>query len=142
MIESITGIGRINVGNLRRMENKSQAISKNFVKPLKYVCLTHNDLDACGCVAVLEETLKPIKYFYTNKKVSVIMEDRIKDNTIDVIDIDHDAGEYAQLGGDYIKLLDWLEETGRNYPIHIHSMNPVGVENMRRIIKRNGWIEV
>ena len=45
-------------------------------------------------------------------------------------------------GGDYIKLLDWLEETGRNYPIRIHSMNPVGVENMRRIIERNGWTEV
>lgn len=45
-------------------------------------------------------------------------------------------------GGDYIKLLDWFEETGRNYPIHIHSMNPVGVENMRRIIKRNGWKEI
>lgn len=66
MIESITGIGRINVGNLRRMENKSQVVSKNIVKPLKYVCLTHNDLDACGCVAILEETLKPVKYFYTN----------------------------------------------------------------------------
>ena len=61
---------------------------------------------------------------------------------IEVIDIDHDAGEYAQYGGDYIRLLDWLEETGRNYPIHIHSMNPVGVENMRRIIERNGWKEV
>lgn len=61
---------------------------------------------------------------------------------IEVIDIDHDAGEYAQYGGDYIKLLDWLEETGRNYRIHIHSMNPVGVENMRAIIKRNGWREV
>ena len=60
----------------------------------------------------------------------------------DVIDIDHDAGDYASDGGDYIKLLDWLEETGRNYPIHIHSMNPVGVENMRRIIQRNGWKEV
>ena len=59
-----------------------------------------------------------------------------------IIDIDHDAGEYAYDGGDYIKLLDWLEETGRNYPIHIHSMNPVGVENMRRIIQRNGWKEV
>ena len=43
---------------------------------------------------------------------------------------------------DYIKLFDWLEETGRNYPIHIHSINPVGVENMRRIIERNGWTEV
>ena len=61
---------------------------------------------------------------------------------IEVIDIDHDAGEYALYGGDYIKLLDWLEETGRNYPIHIHSMNPVGVANMRRIIQKNGWKEV
>lgn len=61
---------------------------------------------------------------------------------IDLIDIDHDAGSYANDGGDYIKLLDWLEETGRNYPIRIHSINPVGVENMRRIIKRNNWKEV
>jgi hypothetical protein len=61
---------------------------------------------------------------------------------IELIDIDHDAGDYASDGGDYIKLLDWLEETGRNYPIHIHSMNTVGVENMRRIIQRNGWKEV
>lgn len=61
---------------------------------------------------------------------------------IELIDIDHDAGEYATDGGDYIKLLDWLEENGMNYPIRIHSMNPVGVENMRRIIQRNDWIEV
>ena len=61
---------------------------------------------------------------------------------IDVIDIDHDAGQFAEDGGDYIKLLDWLEETGRNYPIHIHSMNPVGVANMRAIIERNGWEEI
>jgi hypothetical protein len=61
---------------------------------------------------------------------------------IELIDIDHDAGEYAWDGGDYIKLLDWLEETGRNYPIRIHSMNPVGVANMRAIIQRNGWTEV
>ena len=61
---------------------------------------------------------------------------------IELIDIDHDAGDYAWDGGDYIKLLDWLEKTGRNYPIRIHSMNPVGVENMRAIIRRNGWTEV
>lgn len=61
---------------------------------------------------------------------------------IELIDIDHDAGDYACDGGDYIKLLDWLEETGRNYPIRIHSMNPVGVQNMRAIIERNGWTEV
>ena len=61
---------------------------------------------------------------------------------VELIDIDHDAGDYAYDGGDYIKLLDWLEETGRNYPIRIHSMNPVGVANMRAIIERNGWTEV
>lgn len=26
--------------------------------------------------------------------------------------------------------------------IRIHSMNPVGVQNMRAIIQRNGWTEV
>ena len=61
---------------------------------------------------------------------------------IELIDIDHDAGDFAPDGGDYIKLLDWLEETGRNYPIRIHSMNSVGVANMRAIIERNGWIEI
>lgn len=55
------------------------------------------------------------------------------------IDIDHDAGDFAKDGGDYIKLLDWLEETGRKYPIRIHSMNSVGVENMRAIVEKNGW---
>lgn len=60
---------------------------------------------------------------------------------IELIDMDHDAGDYAHLGGDYIELLNWLEETGRNYPIRIHSMNPVGIANMRRIIERNGWKE-
>jgi hypothetical protein len=62
--------------------------------------------------------------------------------TFEIIDIDHDAGDYARDGGDYIKLLDWLEETGRNYPIRIHSANAVGIANMRRIIQRNGWREV
>lgn len=61
---------------------------------------------------------------------------------IEFIDIDHDAGDYASDGGDYIRLLDWLEETDRNYPIRIHSQNPAGVANMRRIIERNGWKEV
>ena len=61
---------------------------------------------------------------------------------IELIDIDHDAGNFMTDGGDYIKLLDWLEATGRNYPIRIHSMNPVGVANMRAIIELNGWKEI
>ena len=65
-----------------------------------------------------------------------------EDYKVELIDLDHDAGDYAGEGGDYIRLLDWLEETKRNYPIRIHSMNVVGVENMRRIIRHNGWTEV
>ena len=61
---------------------------------------------------------------------------------IELINLDHDAGKFACDGGDYINILNWLEETGRNYPIHIHSMNPVGVENIKRIIEHNGWKEV
>ena len=79
-------------------------------------------------------------------KEITINEDRIKEgydeSFIELIDIDHDSGDYWQYGGDYIELLNWLEETGRNYPIRIHSMNPVGAENMRRIIRKNGWTEV
>ena len=67
---------------------------------------------------------------------------RFFDDTLAFIDCDHDAGDYAADGGDYIRFLDWLEETGRNYPIRIHSMNPVGVANMRAIIERNGWKEI
>ena len=62
-----------------------------------------------------------------------------------LISLDHDAGDYAKYGGDYIKFLDWLEEkklVDDRYSFHIHSMNPVGVQNMRNIIQHNGWKEV
>jgi hypothetical protein len=62
---------------------------------------------------------------------------------IELLDMDHDAGDFASDGGDYIEILNWLEEYMICYfPIRIHSMNPVGVENIRRIIQRNGWNEV
>lgn len=61
---------------------------------------------------------------------------------IEIIDLDHDAGDYARFGGNYINILNWMEETGRSYPIRVHSMNPVGRGNMRRIIRKNGWVEI
>lgn len=70
-------------------------------------------------------------YKKSNPKYSVAM-----------IDLDHDAGDSAEFGGDYIKILDWLEETHRNIPIRIHTQNPVGAENMRRIIRKNHWKEI
>ncbi len=72
----------------------------------------------------------------------VIRANELRHEAIELLDIDHDAGDYAFDGGDFIKLLDWMEFTNRNFPIRIHSMNPVGVENMRRIIQKNGWTEV
>lgn len=69
-------------------------------------------------------------------------------DVIEVIDIDHDAGDYAYDGGDYIHILDAIEFMVANKQIkevpmiHIHSMNIVGVENMKRIIRKNGWKEI
>ena len=59
--------------------------------------------------------------------------------SIEVVSCDNDLGENEAEG---YKLLDWFEVTGRNYPIHIHTDNPVARERMRAIIQRNGWTEV
>lgn len=65
--------------------------------------------------------------------------------SITEISLDHDAGDYANMGGDYIKFLDWLEEKAvtENYHIDafftIHSGNPVGRKNMENIIRKNHW---
>ena len=59
---------------------------------------------------------------------------------ISVIDCDHDLGIYAKLGGDGIKLLDWLAERSTFYPVEFHTMNAVGYSNMRRMIERY-WLK-
>jgi hypothetical protein len=68
---------------------------------------------------------------------------------IELIDLDHDAGDYAEEGGDYIRILNELERLTRVHKMdfshikfRLHSANPVGVANMRAIIERNGWKEV
>ena len=69
------------------------------------------------------------------------------------ISLDHDAGKYVKGGGDYIQILNILEvkshedtfgkENIKNkITFHLHTANPVGKENMRRIIQKNGWKEV
>lgn len=70
---------------------------------------------------------------------------------IELLDLDHDAGDYASEGGDYIEILKELERLSHKRVYHnaicditfrLHSMNPVGVENMRAIIQRNAWKEI
>ena len=86
--------------------------------------------------------IPPKGYLWTKtvqNTITTIQEAEYMGFKIIEISLDHDAGDYGP--PDYIKILDWLEETGRSYPIHIHSMNPVGVANMRAIIEHNGWTE-
>ena len=61
---------------------------------------------------------------------------------VELVDIDHDAGIFEQDGGDYIRVLDFMEANEMAYPVRIHSMNPVGVQKMRAIIEHNGWREI
>ena len=58
---------------------------------------------------------------------------------IEMLDLDHDAGHCAKFGGDYIEILNFMEEANLDIPIRIHTMNPVGRKNMERIIRKNGW---
>lgn len=98
--------------------------------------------------------------FYTNKKVKIWVDDirpvpsgyegtKSVDETIiliekieadggevEMLDLDHDLGDYARFGGDAIKILDYLAERETFYPISIHTANPVGRANMERMIER------
>ena len=80
-----------------------------------------------------------------NEVINFLMFFEDDNNKRFLLDLDHDAGDFRGRGGDYIKILDWIEATGylANCPdkiiFTIHSANPVGRENMMRIIKKNDW---
>lgn len=78
----------------------------------------------------------PEGYFWCNSVNEVICLINETDEKIELIDCDHDLGAYAKDGGDGIYLLDYLVEKGLFYPIKLHTMNPVGRENMMRILSR------
>ena len=52
--------------------------------------------------------------------------------------LDHDLGDYADQGGDGVKLVLWMAEH-EVWPVErpvVHSMNPVGRRNMESLIGR------
>ena len=55
---------------------------------------------------------------------------------VEELNLDHDLGNYAADGGDAIKVLDFLAERETFYKIVIHTANPVGRQNMQRMIDR------
>ena len=71
-----------------------------------------------------------------NETISLIEKMEIEGEQIELIDLDHDLGDYVSQGGDAIKILDYLSERGTFYPIAIHTANPVGRANMERMIQR------
>lgn len=54
-----------------------------------------------------------------------------------IVDLDHDLG-YDSTGYDFCK---YLVENGITGKFHIHSMNPIGAENMRQLLSHYGWTE-
>ena len=71
-----------------------------------------------------------------NEAKQLILEAEHNGIEIEVLDLDHDLGDYADQGGDAIRLLDWLTERETFYPVEIHTSNPVGRANMERILAR------
>ena len=71
-----------------------------------------------------------------NEAIALVEKAEAEQEEIEILDLDHDLGDYYSDGGDAIKLLDWLAERGTFYPVRIHTANPVGRENMERMLAR------
>ena len=87
------------------------------------------------------DDLRPVPEGYVgcksvNETIALIGKIEKEHGVIEVLDLDHDLGDYSNDGGDAIKLLDYLVEHERFYPIKIHTANPVGRANMERVIRR------
>lgn len=87
------------------------------------------------------DDLRPVPYGYegarsVSEAKQLILEAEHNGIEIEALDLDHDLGDYADQGGDAIRLLDWLAERETFYPVEIHTANPVGRANMERILAR------
>lgn len=95
-----------------------------------------------GFVKLYVDDLRPTPDKFTHRAYSVneairmIEEFEKNGDVIELISLDHDAGAYYSDGGDFIKILDYLVEKGKFYPVTFHTANPVGRENMRRMVDR------
>lgn len=101
------------------------------------------DMDNRGFknVRIYVDDLRPVPPGYigaksVNETISLIQEIEKNGGSIELIDLDHDLGDYAADGGDATKLLDYLVEREKFYPIAFHTANPVGRANMERVLRR------
>ena len=87
------------------------------------------------------DDLRPVPEGYewaksVNQAIYLVEKAEAGGEKVELLDLDHDLGDYYSDGGDAIKILDWLAERGTFYPVRIHTANPVGRENMERMIAR------
>lgn len=83
----------------------------------------------------LREAPKGYKWCHSvNEAIALIKEN--KDN-IELIDLDHDLGDFTKDGGDAICLMDYLVENELLYELKFHTANPVGLANMQRLYNRH-----
>ena len=68
-----------------------------------------------------------------NEAIAIIEDNK---NNIEVIDLDHDLGDFAKDGGDAICLMDYLVANELFYKLNFHTANPVGLANMKRMHNR------
>lgn len=95
----------------------------------------------CRTVKIWVDDLRPVPMGYEGTKsvdetIALIEVIEAEGGEIELLDLDHDLGDFAQYGGDAIKILDYLAERETFYPIAIHTANPVGRANMERMIER------
>ncbi len=92
-------------------------------------------------IKIWVDDIRPVPQEFEGTKsvhetIALIEEIEKDGGEIELIDLDHDLGDYAEYGGDAIKILDYLVERETFYPIEIHTANPVGRANMERMIYR------
>ena len=77
-------------------------------------------MDMCGVIRLM-------RLYYLLRRIK---------NDIELIDLDHDLGDFAKDGGDAIYLMDYLIEKKLFYKLNFHTANPVGLANMLRLYDR------
>ena len=83
--------------------------------------------------------IKSVRQFNKGGRTNVIL------GNVSVISLDHDAGEYYKDGGDYMKIIDWMDayfhdKSSERVPkLILHTQNPVAKERMQQVIMKNGW---
>lgn len=71
-----------------------------------------------------------------NEAIELIEDAKRRGEEVELIDLDHDLGDYAKDGGDVVNFLYYLAQHEIYPPVKIHTSNPVGRKNMIQIVNR------